>query len=303
MKTGETLIVCYHRVAEGVEDPFRLCVSPGRFRAHLEELSRLAVLSTLDEIDERCSRPRAVVTFDDGYADNLWNALPVARAMGAPITVFVTSGQLDGADGFWWDRLAAILRRRAPDRHDAHLDVGVGGVHVGLGRRPAADRAAIRRRLLPLSTSEIGRVLDQLAEDWGVPGSAPGDARPLTTAELAELAAADVTSIGGHTTDHVRLRGRSLAEQLASIAGSRRRLEALVGRDVTHFAYPFGGDDEFDETSVEAVSMAGFRTACTTLPGTARPSTDPLRLPRRVVMNWTRDRFRAQLMRWSLQRA
>ena len=35
-----TLILCYHRVAEGVEDPYHLCVRPGNFAAHLEELSK-----------------------------------------------------------------------------------------------------------------------------------------------------------------------------------------------------------------------------------------------------------------------
>ena len=40
MRRNGTLILCYHRVAEGVEDPFYLCVSPGNFAAHLEEMSR-----------------------------------------------------------------------------------------------------------------------------------------------------------------------------------------------------------------------------------------------------------------------
>jgi len=40
MRRSGTLILCYHRVAEGVEDPFYLCVRPDNFAAHLEELSR-----------------------------------------------------------------------------------------------------------------------------------------------------------------------------------------------------------------------------------------------------------------------
>ena len=40
MKRSGTLILCYHRVAEGVEDPFYLCVRPDKFAAHLEEMSR-----------------------------------------------------------------------------------------------------------------------------------------------------------------------------------------------------------------------------------------------------------------------
>ena len=35
-----------------------------------------------------------MVTFDDGYSDNLNNALPIADSKGVPLTVFVTSGLL-----------------------------------------------------------------------------------------------------------------------------------------------------------------------------------------------------------------
>jgi peptidoglycan/xylan/chitin deacetylase (PgdA/CDA1 family) len=302
VRAGETLILCYHRVAEDTEDPFWLCVSPDRFRAHLEELSRVAVPSTLDEIGLPSARPRVVVTLDDGYADNLWNALPVAREVGVPITVFVTSGKLDDASGFWWDRLAAILRGRPPGLDTITLDIGDHGVPVRLAGGPAEERNAVRSELLRLGTSEIDRVLDRLAEGWGVPADAPGDARPLTSPELLELAAADVTSIGAHTIDHVRLHGRTAAEQSATIDGSRKALESLIDHEVVHFAYPFGGRDEFDDTSVAETSRSGFRTACTTLPGSATPTSDPLRLPRRLVMNWSRTRFRVQLLPWSQRR-
>ena len=47
MRRNGTLILCYHRVAEGVEDPFYLCVRPDNFAAHLEEMSRAREPSTL----------------------------------------------------------------------------------------------------------------------------------------------------------------------------------------------------------------------------------------------------------------
>jgi hypothetical protein len=69
---------------------------------------------------------------------------------------------------------------------------------------------------------------------------------------------------------------------------------------VSHFAYPFGHRDDFDDRSVDAVRSAAFDTACTAIGGTARSSTDPYRFPRRLVMDWGRLRFRAQLQRWKL---
>ena len=66
-----TLIICYHRVAEGVENPFWLCVRPGNFAAHLEEISRSREPSTLADLSVPSRRPRVIVTLDDGYRDTV----------------------------------------------------------------------------------------------------------------------------------------------------------------------------------------------------------------------------------------
>jgi peptidoglycan/xylan/chitin deacetylase (PgdA/CDA1 family) len=132
-------------------------------------------------------------------------------------------------------------------------------------------------------------------------GSAPpADAGTLTLEDLRRLAASDTVTIGAHTVDHVRLRDRPAREQEDTISGSKAELERSIGRPVSHFAYPFGRRDDFDDRSVDAVRSAAFDTACTTIPGTARSSADPYRLPRRLVMDWGRLRFRVQLQRWKI---
>jgi peptidoglycan/xylan/chitin deacetylase (PgdA/CDA1 family) len=297
MRRNGTLILCYHRIAEGVEDPFYLCVSPGNFAAHLEEMSRAREPSTLADISVPSRRPRVVVTLDDGYRDNLTNALPIAAAKGVPITVFVTSGILGNHHGMWWDRLGTLLRSRPPHVTDIDLPT----VRLPLGSSGLrADLDSVRRHLLPLRVAEIERVLDAVSEQWQVGSAPPADAGTLTLEDLRRLAASDTVTIGAHTVDHVRLRDRPAREQEDTISGSKAELERSIGRPVSHFAYPFGRRDDFDDRSVDAVRSAAFDTACTTIPGTARSSADPYRLPRRLVMDWGRLRFRVQLQRWKI---
>jgi peptidoglycan/xylan/chitin deacetylase (PgdA/CDA1 family) len=297
MRRNGTLILCYHRIAEGVEDPFYLCVSPGNFAAHLEEMSRAREPSTLADISVPSRRPRVVVTLDDGYRDNLTNALPIAAAKGVPITVFVTSGILGNHHGMWWDRLGTLLRSRPPHVTDIDLPT----VRLPLGSSGLrADLDSVRRHLLPLRVAEIEQVLDAVSEQWQVGSAPPADAGTLTLEDLRRLAASDTVTIGAHTVDHVRLRDRPAGEQQDTISGSKAELERSIGRPVSHFAYPFGRQDDFDDRSVDAVRSAAFDTACTTIPGTARSSADPYRLPRRLVMDWGRLRFRVQLQRWKI---
>ena len=301
MRRNGTLILCYHRVAEGVEDPFYLCVSPDHFAAHLEEISRAREPSTLADVSVPSRRPRVVVTFDDGYRDNLANALPIAEAKGVPITVFVTSGILGNHHGLWWDRLGTLLRSRPPQVREIDLPAGGRSIRLPVGSSGIReDLDSVRRHLLPLRVTEIERALDSVSEQWQVGSDPPPDAGTLTREDLLQLAASDTVTIGAHTVDHVRLRGRPAREQQDTISGSKTELEQSIGRAVPHFAYPFGRRDDFDDRSVDAVRSAEFDTACTTIPGTARSSTDPYRLPRRLVMDWGRLRFRAQLQRWKL---
>ena len=300
MKRTDTLILCYHRVDERVDDALPLCVSPANFAAQLDEIALRYQPSTLDELSSPSPRPRAVVTFDDGYVDNLTNALPIAEAKGIPITVFVTSGSL-GGNGFWWDRLGTLLRSRPAAVREIRLATSEGTARIELGSTKAsADLEAVRQHLLPLSVPEIHRILDGVSEQWGTSVAPPPDARSLTHSELRQLAASEVVTIGAHTVDHVRLWGRPARDQLRTISSSRDELERLSGQSVSHFAYPFGGRDSFDDDSVQAVRSAGFKTASTTVPGNARLASDPYRLPRRIVLNWGRLRFRASLVRWRL---
>jgi peptidoglycan/xylan/chitin deacetylase (PgdA/CDA1 family) len=302
MRHDGTLILCYHRVAEGVEDPFHLCVRPDNFAAHLEEMSRSREPSTLADLAVPSRRPRVVVTFDDGYRDNLTTALPIAESKGVPITVFVTSGILGNHKGLWWDRLGTLLRSRPPHVREIELPVGDRNVRLPLGSSGIrADLDSVRSHLLPLRVADIQRALDAVSERWQVGSAPPPDAGTLSLEDLRQLTASDTVTIGAHTVDHVRLRDRPAREQQDTISGSKRELEQSIGQAVSHFAYPFGGHADFDDRSVDAVRSAGFNTACTTLPGTARSSADPYRLPRRLVMDWGRLRFRVQMQRWKLR--
>ena len=263
-----SMILCYHRVGEGHDDPFRLSVTPENFAAHLDEITRHCEPSTLDELDLPSRRPRVIVTFDDGYADNLTNALPIAEAKGVPITVFVTSGLLGGQEGFWWDRLGTLLRARPPQVREVRIPTADGPVHrpwvVG---QPSRDLQAVRHHLLPLPVTEIHRVLDAVADQWGTCRFTPPDARTLTASELGQLANSDVVTIGAHTTDHVRLRGLPGAgakgDHLLVQAGARAALRA----DDLAFRLPLWWARQLRRQLCRRRTPIGFETACTTVPG------------------------------------
>lgn len=100
-------VLLYHRVVDAWSDPFALSVSTHHFAEHLDLLSRRFRLTSVSELEKALSEGRvpdraAVLTFDDGYADNLYNALPLLERHDAPATLFAVSGGLDTGQAFWW---------------------------------------------------------------------------------------------------------------------------------------------------------------------------------------------------------
>jgi peptidoglycan/xylan/chitin deacetylase (PgdA/CDA1 family) len=103
-----TAILMYHAIGRRRERPSRYVLPGSRFKRQLAwlKLRRYNVIS-LDEfvrtrIEHRLPPPRSVVlTFDDGYADNVELALPALERYGFPATVFLVSAAGGRAS---WDR-------------------------------------------------------------------------------------------------------------------------------------------------------------------------------------------------------
>ena len=93
-------ILMYHRVARlGGYD--QLTVTPEHFEEQVANLvSRCRVISLAQAVTELEAggprSPAAVLTFDDGYRDNLVHALPVLKRHGVPATIFLTARFSDG---------------------------------------------------------------------------------------------------------------------------------------------------------------------------------------------------------------
>jgi len=87
-----------------------------------------------------------------------------------------------------------------------------------------------------------------------------GHARLLTVDQYRTLQQAGIT-IGGHTSSHVHLPQVDAATARSEITDSKKRLEDVLGRPITIFAYPYGESTP----AVEAlVREAGFEAAFAT---------------------------------------
>lgn len=84
----------YHAVGTKIEDDRKgiYTISPARFEAHMRILATQFGGSVIKLTAPPWSGTGVMVTFDDGYQDNLTQAYPVLARLGIPCTVFVTTG-------------------------------------------------------------------------------------------------------------------------------------------------------------------------------------------------------------------
>lgn len=294
------VVLGYHRIADTAWDPLELAISRERFAAQLAVLSELREIISLDELaarhaaGERLDR-YAVLTFDDGYLDFADAVVPMAAALGAPVTVFVASG-FTGGD-FWWDELVALL---APGTQGAHeLELQMNGTDplqfTGLQQLETRKAAAcdIGGRLVGRSPEQVEAVLVQLRAWAGNSPAPPG--RPMSGDELAAVARIPGVEVGAHTVSHSCLADLSPQVQREEIGASKAALEDICDTEIKVFSYPHGS---LSARTPAVVKSLGFSCACMSRDGMFTARGDPYRIPRLWAPDLDRVAFRQWLGNW-----
>jgi len=321
--SSKAVILMYHRVIIKDLDPWSLCVSPQHFGEHLEVLSRHATPMSLRDLalahKEGTVPDRAVaVTFDDGYADNLYNAKPLLEQYKIPATVFVVSKAIGRKRMFWWDELEDLLLRPGILPETLKLNISnetfcwtLGesadyseddcrrdhGWTVGLQEYPSPRHSlfhALHQLLQPLSDIELRRVMDELLAWSGKKANLLSLNRTLSLNELIMLKQGELIEIGAHTATHPMLSTLPKNHQQDEIVQGKTKIEEHLGQQVNLLAYPFGN---YSTETRAIVKKSGFLGACTIEKGCVWYGSDRHLLPRITARDWGGKKFLRQLNR------
>jgi peptidoglycan/xylan/chitin deacetylase (PgdA/CDA1 family) len=290
---ARVLVLAYHRVAPEFSEAARealpsLIVSARTLRHHLEEVARTHDLVSLADAARILSQPApaeprdvAVVTFDDGYADNHEVALPILSALRVPASLFVATGFVGTRRRLVHDRLfaglSALVRRGVPLRRAGLRASAQDLLSSCADGGPAATLDRLVARLPHPALVHLAEALEAVSglreEDL------PAGTRLLGWEELRAMQAAGV-DLGGHSVNHAVLSNLPLEEARREIAGCREHLVERLGSRPRHFAYPNG----YHTPAVRrAVTEAGFEAAVTTEDRENSRAAEPLALRRKVL--------------------
>jgi len=321
---SRAVILMYHRVTDLPNDPFLLSIKPKHFAEQMEVIRRRRCIPMrlqelvgalhLGKVPDRA----VVVTFDDGYADNLHHARPILEHYEIPTTVFVTAGHVSNQREFWWDEMDRILLQPGVLPRKLRLNINGNASEWDLGDAASytedehwRDRdwhierehaPTSRHRLFRMLYSAIAaltsvkrqKVMDDLLSWSGATSTGRPTHRTLTTDELVLLQEDALIDIGAHTVTHPSLAALSPEEQQTEIQESKRFLEQVSQRPVTSFAFPHGSTTP---ETIKILQQGSFVSACCSHADAVWRGTDCYQLPRLGVRDWDKDIF-GRWLRW-----
>ncbi len=284
LKRPRLLVLAYHRVTPADAKP--QWTDPERFVAAeslekqlraLRRFYRFVSLSDFRALVTGKKRLRGhvvLVTFDDGYREQVEHALPVLQGLGVPAAFFLSLGFVGERRSFWFDRLAETLRaweRDAADRERlrAFLPAPLRDIFASsaplparlhravdfLARLPLRERRALMKRVLPEPRGTPP------ALDWK-------QARRLLDLGM---------ELGAHGRTHTALTRLSEQDARQELHDSLAGVTRGSGAPVFAVAYPHG---EVDAGVAAWAREAGAELGFTLEARPNRPGQDPLRLGR-----------------------
>lgn len=281
---GWALILMYHSVVDDQIAPFidpENSITAQEFESQLILLHKTCRIISLSELlaclhEKKPIAPKTVViTFDDGYLDNLVNVAPLLAKYRMPATLFLATRYIELAEPQWIDRLYNIFQFRSRDECvlaclDESFDLS----------EPIQLRQAygqLKKKLLAAGFEERKGVLGQVEEQLE-PSSHP----PRLTLNWDDVHLLKdkfpMFEIGIHTKNHVDLTSLHDKEAEYEIGQSRQDCKNELGCEPKLFSYPYGRHNSKIRTCVKKFPFWG---AVSTQPTyRVNGSTDRWALPR-----------------------
>ncbi len=263
------MVLLYHKISDVKTKENNLAVSPEIYAEHLAFLSKkYRIFSSVLEW-ESSKESGILLTFDDGYFNNLVHALPIHTSLNVPFTLFTTTHWLQNQEGFWWE------------------------LAYGQNNEKLAYNDVVKQLMpLPLLSQKI-EFLARLGIENVLPLA--DENRPMTLDELKMFANSSLVNIGSHTDTHPRLALLSKEMQINEMQTSKQFLEEQLGKKVELISYPHGGKTAFNQITKAAAAEAGYSHGFAAYSGSISTGFDRYEIPRVHVGNLSVKELNAKI--------
>lgn len=275
LNRNKILILAYHGITKSeFKIPPWVLFPVNSFEIQMRFLRKkycvLGLQEVINAIQKNISLPRniAVVTFDDGYRNNLTLALPILIKYNIPASIFLTTGYIGTDKLLPLDRAYLILTNSQNKQPLFFKEIGLGPLFFDNDESILASYLSTVEALKNLSTEVQEAYLEKLKtilkSDYER-SDVENEFKLLSWEEVDYLAKNDLIEIGAHTQSHEILSNVSIRVAEKEILNSKTMIECHLSRKVISFAYPNGTLRDFNEFHSQQLKNIGFVCSMTTV--------------------------------------
>ncbi len=265
-KKEGAIILMYHSVAD---NSFSEWIDPANhvpadvFKQQMEFLSKYRNVISLSELVlllQEGKNPPAntvVITFDDGYLDNLTIAAPVLDQFKLTATLFLPTGYIERGETQWVDQVYSIFKYRSVNK----ILWGIKTPELFNLNEPEQLKKLYRSVCSELITSDVVNRKDflQKLSEVLMPISAP----PRLTMNWDEvnhlISDYNCFEIGAHTREHTDLTSIPIQEAEVELSECRNIIKNKINCEPYLFSFCYG---RTSEELRKVARLEGFYAAC-----------------------------------------
>lgn len=239
------------------------------FKKQIEYIDKHFEVISLQEFEKRFksnsfTNKEIVLTFDDGYANNLYVVEPILRKYNMPFTVFISTENID--DGSFFP--TAINKLITIGSNLDEISIPSKGLNFRLSSREDRIKtsAHITHLLKTLPLKEVKAMTNDLKNNVDEVELRKlkqkyKTIRPMTWDEVIELSSQPNVTIGSHCMWHTCCHDNHIKKDIKEqIAMSKKIIEQKLNLECKYFAYPNGDFHDFSNKVVRKNYAMGFST-------------------------------------------
>ncbi|WP_415230094.1 polysaccharide deacetylase family protein [Psychromonas sp.] len=258
-------------------NPLRPQLSPGELQRVLGLLSHYYQFINIDQCIAMLEgkipliNNALLITFDDGYRNNIDYALPICELFGIKPVLFVVTGHIDSGLPFWFDRLDYALQQNMGELISFEYQGTAYKFNATSRQALKASYQKFRDDCKNIFTDEIemnqlfnalSEMLEQRSgmalrdicadDDWSA---------IVSWSQLRNAVEQDRLDIGSHTVDHWRVDNLSKEQMLSQLQQSKSRIEKKLPIKCHCFCYPNGN---YNDLAISLLKKTGYSAAFST---------------------------------------
>ena len=263
---GNFVILYYHGVLEDSEfNKFNgpnkdLFIPKSNFIKQMNYLKQNNIdVISMDELYKSNFSPlnfSVIISFDDGYKDNLEVVHPILKKKKFPFIIYLIPNLLKEDPWVWWIELWDQLQKKNIIIFDNNK------INISNENLKIEAFLAIKKKIKKLRSKDQKKMIKKM---FNLTKTTNMSKYFLNETDIKSLLKDKLVTIGSHSQDHLSLKKFNKKIVLKQIKKSKIYLEKCFEIPIEHFSYPYGQKDDIAFYEHEILSDCKFLTSVTTM--------------------------------------